>query len=81
MSSAVSRQTANGHILGPDEALTPEDALALFLDPERVVDGAADLCLLDVPWAVAREDLSAHRVRATIRSGELIYDRVDQAPG
>jgi predicted amidohydrolase YtcJ len=75
MSAAVTRETANGHVLGPDEALTPEDALALFLDPERDVEGDADLCLLDAPWAVAREDLAAHRVRATIRSGELIYDR------
>ena len=76
MSAAVTRKTANGHVLGPDEALTPEDALALFLDPERDVDGAADLCLLDAPWAVVREDLAAHRVRATFRSGEQIYDRV-----
>ena len=76
MSAAVSRETANGYVLGPEEALTPEDALALFLDPDSDVEGAADLCLLDARWAVAREDLAAHRVRTTIRSGELIYDRV-----
>jgi predicted amidohydrolase YtcJ len=79
MSAAVTRRTANGQVLGPEEALTPEDALALFLDPDSDVEGAADLCLLDACWAEARDDLAALRVRATIRSGELIYDR-DTAP-
>ena len=88
MRAAVSRQTADGALLGPDERLTPEEALALFLgaleappEPRRVMVGAdADLCLLDRPWARARTELSSNSVRATLRAGELIFDRVDQPP-
>ena len=31
MAAAVSRQTASGAVISPDEALTPEQALALYL--------------------------------------------------
>lgn len=74
MRAAVDRRSAGGHLLGADESLTPERALALFTTPaaapgsrpRRVVAGArGDLCLLDVPWRRAREELSASRVRAT----------------
>lgn len=88
MAAAVSRRTRGGHGLGLKEALTPEEALALFLaDPEdltrqrRIEPGApADLCLLDRPWADARERLSAADVRCTIADGRLVHDRVDQPP-
>jgi predicted amidohydrolase YtcJ len=65
MAAAVDRRP-----LGPGEAITPEQALALFLAPlddpggrpRRVEPGApAELCLLDRPWAEAREDLAAVR--------------------
>lgn len=89
MAAAVSRRTGAGHVLGQEEALAPEEALALFLaDPEdltrqrRIEPGApADLCLLDHPWVEARERLSAFDVRCTIAGGRLIHDRVDQPPG
>ncbi|MBW8783238.1 MAG: amidohydrolase family protein [Novosphingobium sp.] len=88
MRAAVSRLTRGGAVIGSDEALTPEQALALFLaDPEdltrqrRIELGApADVCLLDVPWAEAREALSAVHVRATIVAGRLVHDRVHQPP-
>ncbi|MCE7796870.1 amidohydrolase family protein [Sphingobium sufflavum] len=88
MHAAVSRRTRNGHAIGPDEALSPEQALALFLaDPADLtrqravaVDAAADLCLLDRPWEEARTRLSARDVRATILGGIILNDRVDQAP-
>lgn len=88
MRAACSRQTRNGSIIGANEALTPEDALALFLAApddlsrqRRVAIGeTADLCLLDRPWSDARERLVASDVRATIVSGRIVHDRVDQSP-
>ncbi len=88
MHAAVQRTTASGRVLGPQESLSPEQALALFLgplespaEPRRIeVSAAADLCLLDRPWARARKDLSSDAVRATLCNGSLIYDGVDEAP-
>lgn len=85
MRAAVSRRTRDGHAIGGAEALSPEEALALFLaDPldlscERSIETgrAADLCLLDRPWADARLRLSANDVRATLISGRVVHERVD----
>ncbi len=83
MQAATDRKSAAGHVLGPDEALTPEQALALFLGalqdpggpPRRVEIGAvADLCLLDRSWASAREALGEVRIVATLRDGVLIWE-------
>ena len=83
MRAAVTRRSDAGHVLGSAEALTPEEALALFTSPlevpgatpPRLVPGArADLCLLDAPWPRARCELSADRVAATWRDGERIWD-------
>lgn len=84
MRAAVDRRTRSGAPLGPDEAVTPEDALALFSAPleapgERpraIEPGApADLCLLDRSWKAAREALSSETVRATLRSGRVVFER------
>ncbi len=88
MAAAVTRRTSSGRLLGADEALTPEQALSLFLgaldDPAHArqigVGQVADLCLLDCPWSQARNGLSSRHVRATLRDGRLIHDGVDQAP-
>jgi predicted amidohydrolase YtcJ len=88
MAAAVSRQTASGVTINADEALTAEEALALYLaDPQdltrqrAITPGApADLCLLDRPWAQARRALSARCVAATWISGSLIHDIVGEAP-
>ncbi len=86
MRAAVDRQTLAGAVLGPDERITPEAALALFTTgsqrpggPVRrvAVGRPADLCLLDRPWAEARQDLSRERVRATFIEGE----RIEAIPG
>ena len=79
--AAVDRKTASGRVLGMREALTPEDALKLFLGspdtptmPRRVAAGAdADLCLLDRPWQKAREKLESSLVRATFCAGEQTF--------
>ena len=84
MRAAVARTTARGHCIGEGEALTPEQALALFTGhsgcpggPSRqiVVGEAADFCLLDRSWQSARTRLRAGDVRATVKDGEPIYRR------
>ena len=80
--AAVHRRTASGQVLGADEALSPERALALFTTrpddpggtPRRVgVGEAADLCLLDRPWPRARDSLSSEMVMATVMGGNVTY--------
>lgn len=82
MQAAVDRRTPAGTVLGADETLSPEQALALFTGdplapggpPRRIApDASADLCLLDRPWAAARTRLDAVQVIATLRGGELIW--------
>lgn len=88
MAAAVYRRTASGQPVGEEEALTPDEALALYLaDPvclERTrtleVGAPADLCLLNAPWSEVSVELSADHVRATIVGGRLVHDRVDQSP-
>lgn len=88
MMAAVTRTTREGRVIDSDEALTPEEALALYLaDPadlsrqRRITPGeVADLCLLDRPWSEARKQLSSDRVCATTVSGRLVHHRVNQAP-
>ena len=86
MHAAVTRRTAMGARLGPDEALSPEAAISLFLrDPadltrsrEISIGAPADLCLLAQQWRELRQNLSAARIRATFIGGRLIQDRIDQ---
>ncbi len=83
MQAAFDRRSAAGSELGPDEALGPGQALALFLTPlddpggaaRRVEIGArADLCLLDRNWASASLALAESRVVATLRDGAVIWE-------
>lgn len=86
MAAAVSRRTQDGVFIGESEALTPEQALDLYLRaPEaldrrrRVIVGApADLCLLDRSWAEVRNALSSARVRATFVDARLVFDGVER---
>jgi predicted amidohydrolase YtcJ len=82
MQAAVTRRTLAGEMIGANERLTPEQALALFTAPRTAPGGAAraiavgeaaDLCVLDRPWAHAREELASECVAATIRDGRLIW--------
>jgi predicted amidohydrolase YtcJ len=84
MRAAVERRTRAGQVLGPEEALAPERALALFTTPPEAPGGrprriaagqGADLCLLDRPWREAREPLSSAAVRATVCGGALGWQR------
>jgi predicted amidohydrolase YtcJ len=87
--AAVERRSPSGVCIGPQEALSPERALALFTSaadrpggpPRRVAAGeAADLCLLDRPWSRAREELSSGHVVATITRGTVAW-RADEPGG
>jgi predicted amidohydrolase YtcJ len=81
MAAAVSRRTYTGQSIGAAEALTPEQALDLYLrDPQDLrrrrriaVAAAADLCLLAQPWAAVRGALSSARVRACFVGGRPIW--------
>ena len=83
MRAAVARRTASGLLVGADEGLTPERALALFTTPpvdpgggpRTVCPGsAADLCLLSLPWKEARLRLDGADVAATWMAGERSYE-------
>lgn len=88
MSAAVSRRTLNGAVIGEEEALSPEEALALYLvDPvdltrqrKLAVGEAADLCLLDRPWTQARALLSSAAVAGTFINGALVHDGINKPP-
>ncbi len=83
MRAALERRTASGRSLGAREALSPEQALALYLgsleEPGRqrriAVGAAADLCLLDRPWRKARTLLLGACVSTTIQAGRVTYRR------
>jgi len=81
MAAAVDRPAG----FGPGEALTPEAALALFTGtatapggaPRRIAPGeAADLCLLDRPWAAARRNLAMVGVTMTLVAGQPVHGPV-----
>jgi predicted amidohydrolase YtcJ len=86
--AAVSRRTADGHLIGPAESLDPETAIALFhgtagqpARPRRLRRGAtADLCLLRAPWDIARKELTSDVVRATIVKGQLLHRADARSP-
>lgn len=86
MRAAMSRRTRQGAVIGPDEALSAEQAVALYLaDPDELsrpreiaIGAAADLCLLDCPWAQARQVMASGLVRATFVDGKLVHQAPSQ---
>ncbi|MCU1344563.1 MAG: Amidohydrolase 3, partial [Acidimicrobiia bacterium] len=81
MRAAVSRTTASGYPMGPQERIDGARALALFLGPvdrpggpaRRIAVGApADLCVMRHPWRQVVHDLDAAGVRATVMDGRLL---------
>lgn len=81
IAAAVSRKTQAGARVAPNEAVTPAQALALFLGrPEdtstlRTIElGAdADLCILKAPLADVLHSPSAGAVAATMIGGEVVH--------
>ena len=79
MASAVTRPER----LSPEEAITPEAALALYTKPTCAADAAprkvavgetADLCLIDGPWRDAAQDLANVKVSNTWIAGQLVHE-------
>lgn len=82
MRAAVTRSTELGVLMGADEALSAEAALAGYLgspeDPGGLARSirpgvSADLCLLHAPWSEVRGSLGADAVRAVFRTGVLVH--------
>ena len=80
MRAAVDRRTRGGTVLGREEAVSPMEALRLYLgsahDPagpsRRIEVGApTDLCLMRAPIADVLDVLSSEMVAATIVDGEI----------
>ena len=74
-------QTVSGRSITPAEALTPEEALALYLaDPADLssqrniaVGALADLVLFGRKWNEAGQRVTSQDVAATFISGALAY--------
>ncbi|MEE3326567.1 MAG: amidohydrolase family protein [Myxococcota bacterium] len=84
MQAAVERRSALGHALGREEALSPEQALALFHSPLEgpgrgsfsVAHGSpADLVRRKSPWSRARDRLQAEDVAATWVAGKKVWQK------
>ena len=80
--TAVDRMTSTGVVLGPEERVSPDVALGMYLDGpgapgsrrRQVEVGArADLCLLKTPLRQALDMPCAELVRATLVEGEVVY--------
>ncbi|MGH3677636.1 MAG: amidohydrolase family protein, partial [Mycobacterium sp.] len=80
MRAAVHRSTATGDVLGPDERVSPQEALRLFLGhpdrpavPRTVDPGQpGDLIVLTAPPDEALETLASDLVAATVIGGRVI---------
>jgi len=84
MHAAIHRKTQSGEVIGEQEKLAPEQALAMFTSsaetpggpPRRITPGqAADLCLLAKPWSEARGRISKDDVAMTVMAGTITYRR------
>lgn len=82
METAVTRRTASGARLDAAEALSPEDAFALFTrqglqgsadGPRLEVGQPADLCVIDRDWRTARSALSQTCVVLTVAAGTITW--------
>lgn len=82
IAAAEHRQTPRGIVLGAEERLPRDRALALFLSPSsspggpvrQIVAGApADLCLLGVPLVDALREPRSANVRLTVCRGVVTY--------
>ena len=88
VATAVERQTLARRRLGQAEAVSPAEALGLYLGatdnpggpPRRVAPGAAaDLCLLTAPIQDALQSPSAELLRMTLIGGRVVFDRAQPA--
>ena len=87
MASAITRTTVQGTLLGADERLTTDEALAMYLTGGafvlnredsigRLAPGThADMVVLDAdPRTVTPDDLMTVEPRATMMGGRWVHD-------
>jgi len=86
MHAAIERKTRAGDVIGRQECVSPEQALAGYLSNANAPGGVlrkiavgerADMCLLTRPWSDIKNDLSAVLVGHTVVAGEVIYSRIE----
>ncbi|ULE34570.1 amidohydrolase family protein [Mycobacterium sp. IDR2000157661] len=83
MRAAVQRATVSGAVLGPDECVSPHEALGMFVgaadEPTRpravAPDQPGDLVVLSAAPAEVLDVLDSALVAATIIAGEVVYER------
>ncbi|MDP3676687.1 MAG: amidohydrolase family protein [Novosphingobium sp.] len=77
IASAVRRKCTSGEVLGPREALDPQQALGLFRTGGAIRAGApADCCLIDHDWRERVADtIAPDPVALTLIDGEPVYAR------
>ena len=81
MAAAVNRTTRQGKVLGENEKVSAETALAAFqgsLDApfesrQILPETDADLCLMTLPWHELRQDPASRHVRLTLIAGEICH--------
>ena len=81
MRAAVHRTTPGGVVLGADERVSAQTALAMFFGyPDQPARARAvqpgqpgDLCVLGAPPETALAELDAGMVAATVVGGEIVY--------
>lgn len=81
MQAAVTRRTRGGAVLAGNEAISPEQALALYKPANGQGNRslglhsgeAADLCLLHQSWSDVRTNPATASVRITLRGGRQIW--------
>jgi predicted amidohydrolase YtcJ len=83
MRAAVNRMTHGGTVLGPDERIPADQALAMFFGtfdqptrPRTVASGElADLCVLRASPDAVLAELDSEMVDATVVAGEVVWTR------
>jgi predicted amidohydrolase YtcJ len=83
MRAAVHRTTASGAVLGPDECVSPGEALTMFFgtsgnpaEARRIQRSQpGDLCVLAAPPKVVLNEFDAEMVAATVVAGEIVFER------
>lgn len=73
--AAIHRRTASGQSFGLDEALSPMQALSLYLSSDRITPGmVAALCVLERPLSQLANFGGQSPVALTLVAGRMIYN-------
>jgi hypothetical protein len=74
MRAAITRQTREGSIVGPEQRVSLEEAIAMYTNGSLAPGAPADLVLLSGdPAAIAAGDLSHAKVQLTMIGGQIVW--------